>query len=125
MGDFLHRTTKQYFKSISNVDLLEPLANYISQPDMSAVEGVPSQYWVITGDVVSEMSQAEKDVVDAATLTTRRDSTVNGEVDNVEGVMRQVIKLLIDELNILRAEHSLPDRTIAQLKTQIRNGLGS
>lgn len=125
MGDFLHRTTKQYFKSISNVDLLEPLANYISQPDMSAVEGVPSQYWVITGDVVSEMGQAERDAVDAATLTTRRDSTVNSEVDNVEGVMRQVIKLLISELNILRAEHNLPDRTIAQLKTQIRNGLGS
>ncbi len=125
MGNFLHRTTKQYFKSISNVDLLEPLANYISQPDMSAVEGVPSQYWVITGDVVSEMSQAEKDVIDAQMLSYARDNEIQGQLDGLESVLRQVVKLVVNEVNILRAQHGLADRTFAQVKTQIRNDLGS
>lgn len=125
MGNFLHRTTKQYFKSISNVDLLEPLANYISQPDMSAVEGVPSQYWIITGDIVSEMSQAEKDAIDTQRLNDNRDSEMQGQVDNLESVLRQVVKLMVSEINILRQQHSLPDRAFAQLKTQIRNGLGN
>lgn len=125
MGNFLHRTTKQFFNSIAPDALQEPLADYISEPDLSAVLGTLSRYWIITGDVVTEMSQAQRDIVDEAALTASRDLTVDGEVDNLEGVMRQVIKLIIQELNILRAEHGLPDRTLAQLKTQIRNGLGS
>lgn len=94
-------------------------------PDMSAVEGVPSKYWVIIGDVVSEMNQGEKDAVDAVALTARRDAAVNAAVDEVEGDLRQIVKLMISEINILRAEHSLPDRTLAQFKSQIRNGYGS
>ena len=123
MGTFLHRTTKQLFVSTPPGDLQEPLGNYISAPDLSAVEGVSSRYWTITGDVVSEMGQTEKDAVDATQLETSRDSIV-AQLDQTEDIMRQVIKLLISELNILRAKHNLSDRTLTQLKTQIRNGLG-
>ena len=123
MGNYLHRITKQYFKSTSPNDLQEPLANYISQPDMSAVVGIPSKYWIIIGDVVSEMGQSEKDAVDAVALAIRRDNIVS-EIDNMENIMRQVLKLIVSEINILRIKHGLPDRTLAQLKTQIRNGLG-
>ena len=125
MGAYLHRATKQYFQSTSPASLPEPLVNYISNPDMSAVKGVPSKYWVITDDAVTEMSQAEKDAVDATELIERRDSAVTGMIENLEGDLRQLVRLIISELNILRSQHGLPDRTMAQFKQQIRNGYGS
>jgi hypothetical protein len=42
MGDYVHRTTKQYLKSVSPNSLPEPLVNYIEDPDLSNVVGVPS-----------------------------------------------------------------------------------
>jgi len=100
-------------------------AEWIYNPDMSAVEGVPSKYLVIIGDIVSEMSQGEKDAVDVAILAARRDAMVNGAIDDLEGDLRQLVKVMISEINILRRQHGLPDRTIAQFKAQIRNGYGS
>ena len=125
MGNFLHRTSKQYLQSTPPDSLLEPLANYIDETDMSAVDGVPKKYWVITGDIISEMTQAEKDTVDAAILSDARDERVDDKIDDIESVLRQLVKMLISEINILRAEHGLSDRTMAQFKTHIRNDLGT
>lgn len=125
MGTFLHRITKSYLQSISPNELPESIENYISMPDMSAVAGVPERYWRITGDVVSEMNQEEKDAVDAASLDIRRDAAAAEMIDNLEGDLRQLVKLILSELNILRAQHGLSNRTMAQFKTQIRNGYGS
>jgi hypothetical protein len=138
MGNYLHRTTKQYLQSWSPNDLPEALANYIEDPDLSTVVGVPSMYWIITGDVVSEMNQSEKDVVDTAIVSASRDAEIQAQVDNLESTQRQVLKLMIAEINILRQQintttaegseltnTSLTDRTLSQVKTQIRNDLGS
>ncbi len=138
MPNYLHRTTKQYLRSVSPASLPEPAANYIFMPDLSAVAGVPSQYWIITGDVVSEMSQGEKDAVDAANLSDARDSIIAGEIDNLESVTRQLAQMMVRELNILRQQintttaesgdltnTALADRTMAQVKTQMRNDLGT
>lgn len=138
MGNYLHRTTKQYLQSWSPNDLPEPLANYIDDPDLSNVIGVPPRYWIITGDVISEMSQAEKDAVDAANLSTARDAAIQAEIDGLENVMRQLVKLMVNELNILRQQFNtttaesnqltdtaLADRTLAQVRTQLRNDLGT
>ena len=65
MANYLHRTTKQYTTSVSPNDLQEPEVNYVVNPDLSAVEGFPSIYWIITGDVVTLMDQAARDTVDA------------------------------------------------------------
>ena len=138
MGDFLHRITKQHLISTSPNDLLEPIGKYISNPDLSAVAGFPSRYWVITGDVISLMSQAEQDVVDAAVESARRDAQIAGEVDRLESVLRQIVKLVVNELNILRQQFNtttgesqqltdtnLADRTLAQVRNQLRSGLGT
>ena len=125
MGDYLHRTTKVYRQSISPNELPEPLANYIEDPDLSAVVGVSSMYWIITGDVITEMSQGEKDALDAFLLSAARDAEIQAEIDALESTMRQLVKLMVSELNILRAEHGLPDRTFEQVKTQLRNDLGT
>ena len=48
-------------------DRLGPLrSDWVLAPDLSEVNGVSKKYWKLTGDVVSEMSQPEKDAVDAA-----------------------------------------------------------
>lgn len=125
MGTYLHRITKSYFKSIPPNELPEAVENYIDTPDLSAVEGVPSKYWVITGDVVSEMSQEEKNTVDFMTLNDQREAAVNEMIDGLESDLRQLVRLIMSELNILRAEHGLAPRTLAQLKTEIRNGYGN
>jgi len=148
MGTYLHRTTKAYLQSIPPHELPEPLANYIENPDLSNVVGVPTRYWTITGDVITEMSQAEKDAVDAALLQAARDAVAD-QIDQVEDIIRALALTLLDELNnhslkinaILDAADNAgnlvgfkasmlaiadyPQRTIEQLKTTIRNKLGS
>ncbi len=57
MASALHRTTKQYLNSINTPDY--PEVDWIINPDLSAVIGWDSKYWVITDDVVTLMSQAE------------------------------------------------------------------
>jgi hypothetical protein len=84
------------------------------------------------------MDQAAKDAVDAQLLSDARDAAIQGEIDNLEGVMRQLTRLIVDELNILRqqfntttgesgqlSDTAFADRTLAQVRTQLRNDLGS
>jgi hypothetical protein len=146
---WLHRTTKQLLPSVASADLPEPIANYIEEPDLSAVQGIAAIYWNIVGDIISEMSQAEKDAVDAQNLSDARDRLIQDQVDLVESVLRQVVVMTLGEINILRqwivdfqvevaaatnlndlktriaGLPNLPDRTFAQIKTQLRNNLGS
>lgn len=64
MANVLNRTTKVYLVSVNTPDY--PTADWIINPDLSGVQGVPVKYWKIVGDIVSEMNQSEKDAVDAA-----------------------------------------------------------
>jgi len=67
MSNVLNRTTNQYLQSVNTPDY--PVSDWIINPDLSAVVGVPSKYWEITGDTVTEMTPAEKAVVDATDPT--------------------------------------------------------
>ncbi len=62
MANVLNRTTLQFLASVNTPDF--PSAAWIINPDLSAVQGLPTKYWKVTGDVVSAMSIAERDVVD-------------------------------------------------------------
>lgn len=64
MSNVLNRTTLQYLQSVNTPDY--PIGDWVINPDLSGVVGVPQKYWKLTGDVVSEMTQPEKDAVDAA-----------------------------------------------------------
>jgi len=64
MADVLNRTTLQYLRSVNTPDF--PVLDWVINPDLTAVVGVPQKYWKLTGDIVSEMTQPEKDAVDAA-----------------------------------------------------------
>jgi len=63
MADVVHRTTKQHKKSVNTPDY--PTADWIHNPSTPAVL---SKYWNISGDTITEMTQAEKDTVDNAVL---------------------------------------------------------
>ena len=66
MSNVLDRRTLQYLISVHTPNY--SVQDYVINPDMSAVIKTPSKYWKLRGDIVSVMSQAEKDVVDANTL---------------------------------------------------------
>ena len=131
--DVLHRITKQFLKSVNTPSYVPnwskgqppPLTgDWIVGPDLSAVAAQPSKYWVITGNTVSLMSQAERDAVDAAQLNASRDATAD-QLDVVDDVLRAFALTVLDEINTLRAQRSLPARTMAQLKTAVRDKLGN
>ena len=121
MATVLNRTTKQLISSANTPDY--PVGDWIINPNMSAVVGYESKYWIITGDVISLMDQTARDAVDAQELSDSRDSIAN-ELDHLEGIMRAFAGVVLDEINTLRTEHSLLGRTLAQLKTAIRGKLG-
>jgi len=64
MSDVIHRTTLEQRVSVNTPDY--PVEEWIINPDLSAVQGVAKKYWKIVGDDVQEMTQTEKDAVDAA-----------------------------------------------------------
>lgn len=66
MATVLNRNTLTLLSSVHTPNY--PTEDWIVNPDLSAVVSVPTRYWKIVGDVVSEMIQVEKDVVDAAGL---------------------------------------------------------
>ena len=62
MADVLNRLTKQLLLSVNTPDY--PPADWIINPDLSPVAGVPWRYWKIVGDSVVEMTDEEKAIVD-------------------------------------------------------------
>ena len=140
LNQWVNRTTREFVQQTSSGEMErrfpaqvfhdaegEPTsnANWLHAPDLSAVAGFRNIYWIIMGDVISLMSQAERDAVDAAIRDAGRDARVAEGIDNVEEVLRHIVKLLVRELNILRQQHGLTDRTLAQVRNQLRSGLGT
>lgn len=62
MADVLNRLTKQFLRSVNTPDY--PEADWIINPDLSRVDGIPWRYWKIVGDAVVEMTTEEKAIVD-------------------------------------------------------------
>lgn len=146
MATVLNRTTKQLIPSANTPDY--PAAQWIIEPNLSAVVGQPAKYWTITGDVVTLMNAGERAAVDAAELNVSRDATA-ATMDAMENWMRAFALACLDEFNLhatrqralltaidnnatlatiktaVLAINDIPDRTIAQLKTAVRNKLGN
>ena len=87
LNQWVNRTTREFVQQTSSGEMErrfpaevfhdaegEPIsnANWIHAPDLSVVAGFPNIYWIIIGDVISLMSQSERDAVDTAVETARR-----------------------------------------------------
>lgn len=140
---WLHRTDKILLPSVASADLPEPQANYIEEPDLSAVSGFTSKYWLITGDIVSLLDAAARAAVDAAELSAQRDDLAD-EIDTAETYTRAFALVVLDEFNAVALKMNeildaidaasnfsqvksniavitdRPQRTAAQLKTAVR-----
>jgi hypothetical protein len=69
-------------------------------------------------------NQVARDAAWAQKETNLKITRQQAEFDDRE-VLRAFAKLLVQELNTLRALHSLPPRTFAQLRTAIRNEIAN
>ena len=143
MASVLNRTTKEYRQSVHTPDF--PVGNWIINPDLSAVVGFASKYWIITGDVVTLMDSAARDAVDLAEEEARKDDIAD-RFDPID-FDRALVLTLLDEFNShkdkineildaidagsnaaeikanVAAIADYPTRTIAQLKTALRSKL--
>jgi len=57
-----------------------PTADWLINPDLSALSAIPQKHWKVSGSTVVEMTQAEKDVVDYGDLAARK-VTKNAAID--------------------------------------------
>lgn len=67
MADVVNRATKQHRISVNTPDF--PVSEWIINPDMSKVRGLPMKYWKVVGDEVLPMTLAEQVAVDLAEPT--------------------------------------------------------
>lgn len=141
MASVLNRTTREYRRSVNTPDY--PIQDWIIDPDLSAVQGVQSIYWVITGDEVMEMSQAEKDAVDAQELADLYDKladtleqsdsydraialTLLDGVNNLSGKITGILNAIDNATNLASLKSAIaaitdaPQRTPAELKAALR-----
>ena len=68
MANVINKTTNQFRRSAHTPDF--PTGQWLIDPDVSDLERrkVPERYWKVSGKKVVEMTQAEKAVVDAASI---------------------------------------------------------
>lgn len=120
MSDVLNRTDGRFLQSVNTPDF--DVADWIINPDLSAVAGQPVRYWLIAGDVVSLASAGEQITIDSDLAAAKDLSSKNSAKNSVdvERVVRALVELLPSEFNILRALHALPDRTAAQVNAALK-----
>ena len=75
MSDVVNRITCEHLKSVNTPDY--PIEDWVINPDLSSLSDIPTKYWKCEGDLVLEMTQGEKDVVDA-TIEAEQASRRNG-----------------------------------------------
>lgn len=151
MANVLNKTTSpaDYRLSVHTPDF--PEADWFINPDISAVAAVPTRYWVVGTNPVTEMNQGQKDAVDAASaaaaLAAAKAEATAAIDGNVGYDLRAIANLTIDEINALRqwitsfkaataaatslanlqtrvaALANTPDRTLAQAKTAYKNAI--
>lgn len=129
MASVLNRTTKEFLRSVNTPEY--DVAEWIINPDLSALAGVPIKYWKISGDAVTEMTQAEKDAVDAAEQSARvaaikaaLKARFDEESDNTKALgllMLELYQLIRSEIKPAALNNPLPDITPSQAKARFNS----
>jgi hypothetical protein len=104
----------------------------VAPPDLLPLASVPKRYWKHVAGSIVEYTAAEKTIQDAADAAARAAQVVAeiaatrvnaknqlAEFAELGLLLRAFADLMKDEINILRALHALPNRTLAQLRTAI------
>jgi hypothetical protein len=75
MANVLNKNNFTYIQSANTTQYLD--GDWLINPDMSGVDGVPKQYWKIVGNSVVEMDQTEKDAVDAVNIPSIKEQKLS------------------------------------------------
>lgn len=78
MANVLNKFTKEYRLSVNTPDYIG--GDWLINPDLSAVAGIPTKYWKVVDDEVVEMSSEEKTVIDQLELPLLVKDTVSRAV---------------------------------------------
>lgn len=84
MADVINRATLEIRRSVHTPNF--PTADWIVNPDLSALAGVPVRYWKVVGDTVVEMTTPEKDAVDAAVAAAKAAQELSANTDFSEAL---------------------------------------
>ena len=130
-------TPQKVLKVISGADTADfgsqvagafvPDSDVVVNPDLSALVAVPRRYWKHVSGSILEYTTGEKSTQDAAEAAAEDTNLRSGAKAQMDGLethslfMRAFADILREEINTLRTLHSLADRTLAQLKTAIKN----
>ena len=82
---------------------------------------------IYSGGVFRNATQEEIDTFLPAAIDDKNQKEANRAIEYFQNdprfrrVMIAFASIIVDEINILRSEHGLPDRTLEQLKTAIQN----
>jgi len=122
MGFRVIANTSHDWVKIAELASADPFLN-IWHPDSSELECESADQ--ATLDTALADYVADQANIDAATAAVKQ--TTSRDTDKVvyddKRLWRAVVELLVDELNVLRTIEGLPDRTVAQARTAIRNKL--
>jgi hypothetical protein len=99
MAHILNRTTKQLLNSINTPDYSED--DWIINPDLSAVENIPVDYWKIEGNSVIGMNESEKEAIDNSKVSSLKAQKLN--------------QLDIDTTSFITSKYSLERQNSLQL----------
>lgn len=80
MANILHIATMTTIPSQHYADYLSP--EFLIDPDLSAVEGVPTKYWKVVDGTVVSMSNEEILVIDTAETKNNKFSEIEGWYNN-------------------------------------------
>ncbi len=75
MADVLNRSTKELRHSVHSPDYDQ--AEWLINPDLSAVDGVPRSRWIIDGDSIRLPDAGETAAFDAADLAAAKEAKIN------------------------------------------------
>jgi len=164
MPDYLYHVagnTSKFDKYIASIDPSQAGSNCFeiaeanTSSQRSLVASIPTKYLKIVNSLAAEMTQAEKDAVDAALAAENVTTVRTGAKNKIVGfaidqvILRALADVIKDEINIMRQRDrdrsadvaaavsladlktrwalrsSLDDRTLAQLKTAINNKIDS
>lgn len=89
MADVLHKITKQYLLSVNTPDYMD--GEWLINPDISVVDGLPLKYWIIESDELRAATTEEREYIDAveefngmttAQIKARLNTKINTYRDN-------------------------------------------
>ena len=81
----------------SEVVPLDP--DVIINPDISSVSNVPLKYWKRSGNNILEMTQSEKDTLEAQLLQSRRDYITDPANADLKDILTALIKVINNRLS--------------------------